>query len=203
MFIDLSVLLNEHTPVYPGDPATKIAPAGVLGRDGYCDHYVSVGTHVGTHIDAPMHMLEEGSSIDKRAVDQLIGHGVVVDVSGGYDLAAVQAANIQAGDVVLFYTRMASKYHDLVYFEEYPVMSEDIAQYLLDKKVKLVGMDACSVDGREGFPIHKILLSGNIFIIENLTNLDQLLGKKFRVFALPIKLEADGAPARVIAEITN
>ncbi len=55
--IDLSVLLNEKAPVYPGDPKTVIKQAGALDKDGANDNYVSVGTHVGTHIDAPFHML--------------------------------------------------------------------------------------------------------------------------------------------------
>lgn len=55
-FIDLSVPLNEDTPVYPGDPKTKITTAGILEKDGYEDHYVCVGTHAGTHVDAPRHM---------------------------------------------------------------------------------------------------------------------------------------------------
>jgi kynurenine formamidase len=63
MYVDLSVAVNEQTPVYPGNPATKIEQAGVLAKDGHCDHYISVGTHVGTHIDAPMHMLEGGKSL--------------------------------------------------------------------------------------------------------------------------------------------
>lgn len=71
MIIDLSVPVNEKTPVYPGDPATKIDPAGVLAKDGYNDHYISLGTHVGTHIDAPLHMLEGGQSLDKFLLSNL------------------------------------------------------------------------------------------------------------------------------------
>lgn len=63
--IDLSVPINENTPVYPGDPVTKIQPAGILYKDGYEDHYVCVGTHVGTHVDAPRHMVKNGESLDQ------------------------------------------------------------------------------------------------------------------------------------------
>lgn len=200
MIIDLSVPLNAQTPIYPGDPATKIEPAGVLAKDGYCDHYISVGTHVGTHIDAPKHMLENGASLDKTPVEQFVGRGCYVDVRNG-NFDAVKNTNIQAGDIVLLHTDMSEKYHEAVYFEDYPAMSEEIADYLVSKKVKMVGVDACSVDNKDGFPIHKILLAGNVLIIENLTNLNELAGKKFDVYALPIKLQIDGAPARVIAEV--
>ncbi len=200
MYIDLSVAINEQTPVYPGDPETKIEPAGVLAKDGYCDHYISVGTHVGTHIDAPMHMLENGRSLDQIAVDSFIGKGRYVEVKND-NFDAVKDARIQEGDIVLFCTGMSSRYYDSVYFDDYPAMSEEVARYLVDAKVKMVGTDTCSIDNKPGFPIHKILLEGNVLIVENLTNLTQLKGKEFTVYALPIKLQIEGAPARVIAEV--
>jgi len=96
---------------------------------------------------------------------------------------------------------LSGNYHEAIYFEDYPAMPVEIANYLVGKKVKMVGVDACSVDNKDGFPIHKILLSGNVLIIENLTNLSKLAGKNFKAYALPINLQIDGAPARVIAEV--
>lgn len=200
MYVDLSVPVNEQTPVYPGDPATNIETAGVLANDGYCDHYISLGTHVGTHIDAPMHMLEGGKSLDQFPIEQFVGNGKLVEVKST-DFGAVKAADIQEDDIVLFRTGMSDKYHDPVYFEDYPAMSEEVAQHLVEAKVKMVGVDTCSVDNQDGFPIHKILLAGNVLIIENLTNLSQLTGKDFKVYALPLNLQVDGSPARVIAEM--
>lgn len=200
MYVDLSVPVNEQTPVYPGDPSTKISPAGVLANDGYCDHYISIGTHVGAHIDAPMHMLEGGKSLDQMPLEQFMGKGRLVEVIGN-DFNAVKQASIQSGDIVLFLTGMSDKYYDPVYFEEYPAMSEEVAKYLVEIKIKMVGVDACSVDNQDGFPIHKILLGGNVLIIENLTNLRQLADKNFTIYALPINLQIDGSPARVIAQV--
>lgn len=201
-YFDLSVPINEDTPIYPGDPKTSIKPAGVLDKDGFCDHYVSMGTHVGTHVDAPMHMITGGKSLDQISVDHFIGRGVYVDVTDG-NFDAVKSADIQEGDIVLLHTGMSEKYHESAYFDDYLAMSEAIANYLVQKKIKIVGVDTCSVDNKDGFPIHKILLGGDVLIIENLTNLEQLEGKPFRIFALPINLQIDGAPARVIAEIVK
>jgi arylformamidase len=200
MIIDLSVPINEQTPVYPGDPMPSIKPAGVINKDGFCDHLVSLGTHIGTHMDAPMHMLEGGKSLDEFSVDQFVGNGIYIEVENG-DFSVVKSEAIQEGDIVLLSTGMSEKFHDTAYFDDYPAMPEDIANYLVDKKVKIVGVDTCSVDNQDGFPIHKILLGSEVLIIENLTNLSQLKGKKFRVYALPLKLQLDGAPARVIAEL--
>lgn len=200
MLIDLSVDLNEKTPVYPGDPETKINPAGVLETSGYTDHYVCVGTHVGTHMDAPSHMVKEGKNLDAFPIDKFSGRGVYVRVNGEFNLAEVQKADIQEGDIVLFHTGMSDKYHDPSYYETYPGITEEVANYLVEKKVKIVGVDMCSVD-HPPFPIHKILLGAETLIIENLTNLETLEGKIFRVHAFPVKLQIDGAPVRVVAEI--
>lgn len=199
--IDLSILVNEDTPLYPGDPRTKIQTVGVFEKDGYRDHLLIMGNHAGTHIDAPMHMLEEGKGIDGMPVETFVGRGKYIAVDGAFSMEAVRNANIEAGDIVLFYTGMSHKYYETDYFEKYPVLSEEIATYLVEQKVKMVGLDTGSADSAEGFPIHKILLSGDVLIIENLTNIEQLQGLDFMVYALPIKLDIDGAPARVIAVV--
>jgi kynurenine formamidase len=194
-YIDLSVPINEETPIYPGDPATKIAKAGDIKKDGYQDHLVSIGTHVGTHMDAPAHMIEGGSNLDVTPIDQFVGRGICIPIQDAFNLD-----EIKPGDIVLFNTGMDKYYHEPKYFEDYPPISEDVANCLVDKKIKMVGVDMCSPD-HDPFPVHKILLGADILIVENLTNLEQLVGKEFKVTALPIKLQIDGAPARVIAEL--
>lgn len=198
--IDLSVPINEQLPVYPGDPKTKIISAGELDRDGFTDHYVSFGTHAGTHIDAPLHMIKNGKSLDNFRVEHFVSRGCLVK---SFDLKEIKQNDIRAGDIVLFKTGMSEQYYDPEYFQHYPAMDVEVAQYLVSKKIKMVGIDTCSVDNMDGFPVHKILLKEDILIIENLTNLSELLNKPFKVYALPINLQVDAAPARVIAEVLN
>jgi arylformamidase len=200
--IDLSVAVNERTPVYPGDPSAKLEPGGQLDTDGFVDHIVTLGTHVGTHIDAPLHMLEGGKTLDQFPISRFVGPGRYVDARKGFSIQTLQEAGIKAGDIVLFHTGMSDHFHDPIYYDEYPAMSDEIAQYLVTAKVRMVGLDTGSADNRDGFPIHKTLLGGGVLIIENLTYLAPLRGHDFTVYALPIKFELDAAPARVIAEIT-
>lgn len=197
--IDLSVPLNEDTPVYPGDPKTVIKPAGVFNKDGYNDHFVSVGTHVGTHIDAPFHMIADGKTLGQIPVEQFVGRGCYIKVEGAFDLDVIRKADIREGDIVLFHTGATEFYNEPRYYSDTPEISEDVARYLVEKRVKAVGMDMSGPD-EEPFNTHKILLGGGVLIIENLTNLDKLAGKEFTVYALPVKLDLDGAPARVIAQ---
>lgn len=200
--LDLSVPLNEDTPIYPGDPKTKIKPAGIFDKDGYEDHFVCVGTHIGTHVDAPRHMVKDGKSLDQVSLEKFSGRGILVDVRRDFDLAKVKQSNIRQGDIALFYTGMGHVYHKSEYYDSYPAVTEEIANYLVAKKVKMVGVDMCSVD-HEPFPVHRILLKEEILIIENLTNLESLEGKEFKIYAFPIKLQIDGAPTRVVAEILD
>lgn len=201
MLIDLSVGIDENTPVYPGDPSTKIAPAGLLNEHGYQDHYISIGTHVGTHMDAPSHMLANGKNLNAYPIEKFSGRGVYIKVEGAFDKKAVEEAGIERGDIVLFHTGLSERYYDASYFTEYPAMGEDIAKLLVEKGAGIVGVDTCSVDREPNFPIHKILLAGETLIIENLANLKELSGKRFRVHAYPMALQVDGAPVRAVAEI--
>ena len=199
-FIDLSVPLNIQTPVYPGDPITKIEKAGIFEKHGYRDHYISVGTHVGTHIDAPNHMIKDGITLDKMPIERFSGKGVYIKAQKGLTLEIVQGVEIQEGDIVLLHTGMSEKYHDPEYFTAYPTLREELVRYFIEKKVKMIGIDSCSVD-YDPFPMHRILLQAGILLIENLTGLSELENKKFTVFAFPIKLDLDGAPARVVAQV--
>lgn len=202
MYIDLSVNVNEQTPVYPGDAPVKIETAGRIERDGFNDHVVSINTHVGTHIDAPLHMIANGQTLDTMPVDQFVGRGVLITVDTKVSITAVEQAGIQAGDIVIFHTNTSKHYFETSYFDQYPALTDEIARYLVSQKVKMVGIDTCSVDNQDDFPVHKILLSSGVLVLENLTNLDKLVGKDFKIYALPIKFTLDAAPTRVLAEVS-
>ena len=199
--IDLSVPISEFMPVYPGDPATKIEPGGTIQKDGFEDHYLSIGTHAGTHIDAPSHMILNGKTLDQFPLEAFVGRGVCIKIQNKrFDLQSIMAIPLQEGDIVFFHTGMSDRFTEKDYFDEYPAFPEELAHYLVQKKVKIVGVDMGSVD-HDAFSVHKIFLQNNILIIENLTNLLLLENKQFTVYAFPLKLSLDGSPVRVIAEI--
>jgi kynurenine formamidase len=200
MIIDLSVELSENTPAYPGDPKIGLRQSAAYASEGYLGHSVRLGTHTGTHIDAPAHMIEGEPTLGGLPLETFIGVGKLVK---GFSKEAIDAAGISVDDIALFDTGTSERYYDPSYFTDYPVMTEDVANYLLEKGVKMVGVDTCSVDDAEGFPIHKKLLAAGIPIVENLTNLSALYDRDFRVFALPLKLDVDGAPVRAFAVVQD
>ena len=196
---DLTVSLDPSTPVYPGDPSVAVKPAGRLATDGWNDHILTTGNHAGTHIDAPAHVLANGKTLDRFPLNHFVGRGRYVDARRGLNAKALKTADLAPGDIVLFDTGTSDRFHDASYYKDYPVLSLEMVELLVQAQVKMVGLDTGSADNQDGFPVHKALLQAEILIIENLTNLEPLRDREFDVYALPLKLALDGAPARVIA----
>jgi kynurenine formamidase len=202
MFIDLTHTFTDSMPVYPGDPCSRLYQSHFIKDAGFSDHRVESNMHVGTHMDAPLHMVEGGAYIAEIPLPHFNGAGHLVDARNKRSVAADLLANhsVKKGDIVLVWTDWSKKFHDPDYFDNYPQITEDFARQLVALGVSIMGLDTPSPD-KDPFPIHKILLGKNVLIVENLTNLESLEAfKSFRIHAYPIKYKADGAPVRVVAE---
>lgn len=202
MILDLSHAITSKTPVYPGDPPVVIEAAGQLAKDGFVDFKVTLGTHVGTHIDVPAHMIEGGKKLADYDIDTFVVQAICIDATNGFNKDVIESADIKPGMAVLFYTGMDKYFLEDKYWQDFPVLDAECCHLLIDKGVAMVGADTGSADNADGNPNHKSLLGAGILIIENLANLKMLVGKKFELTALPLKLEYDGAPARVIARLS-
>lgn len=204
--IDLTHTFTDDMPVYPGDPKSSLEQVAFIEKDTYNDHKLTTVMHVGTHMDAPFHMIARGKKIDQITPDRFIGKGALIDARGKEKVDATLLSNytIQEDSCVLVYTGYGSKYRSQDYYKGYPEFTKDFASKLVELKVKMVGMDMLGPDYDKPWVTHKILLESEILIIENLTNLDKLLNvKDFEVMALPAKLHADAAPVRVIAKVID
>ncbi|HZE87000.1 MAG TPA: cyclase family protein [Methylomirabilota bacterium] len=203
-YIDLTHTFTPDMPVYPGDPKATLEQVAEISKDTYNDHKISTVMHVGTHMDAPLHMIEDGKRIDELKIENFFGRGVVIDVRGKMSIDASVIGNIQIdkGSIVLLYTGFGNKYRTDDYFKNYPEVKEDFANKMAELGVKSVGMDMLGPDYDKPWLTHKALLAKDITILENLTNLDQLLNvDDFNIIALPVKFQSDAAPVRVIAVI--
>ncbi len=195
MYLDLTMPLDEKTPVYPDAPKQEIVQVATIEEDGWNEKRLTINSHIGTHIDAPSHMIEGGKTLSDFSLDTFIGDAVVLSLENP-DLTL-----ITKGDIVFFHTRHTEKAYDPDFFTNNPVLSTELAQNLVDLGVKIVGIDSFSPDN-EPWPVHKILLKQDILIVENLVNLDTLVGKRFTCHILPLKItDGDGAPCRVIAKL--
>jgi len=205
--IDLSHTITTDMPVYTGTEPPRITDACSIARDGYREKALSIYSHTGTHIDAPAHILEKGSTLDTLPVDHFYGKATVLDVShiSGPDIT-IDCINLMVSktcvDFVIFYTGWYHKWGTPAFFKGFPAPSSETAKYLAGLGIKGVGTDAISIDRAcaTDFTIHEILLQNKIVIIENLTNLFNLSGELFTLCCWPLKIAgADGAPVRAVA----
>jgi kynurenine formamidase len=200
-FIDLSWDIFDNMAVYPSDNPVKLHQDKFLEKDGYNYFQLEIGLHAGTHIDTPMHMLNDKTFISGVPLDRFTGKGCLLDVRGERVIGFKQEYSniINSNDIVILFTGYRDGYGTEEYFLNHPVVGEDLADFFVEKKIKMLGMDLPSPD-RYPFGIHKKLLKNNILLIENLTNLAELVNvKSFTIYAFPLKIRADASIARVVA----
>lgn len=204
-YIDLSLDIVNDMPVHPYDDEVKLYQDKFLDKDKYNNFKVEIGMHAGTHIDTPMHLTNKLTYMNEIPVESFIGKGCLLDVRGEDIISYKNEYNdlVAEDDIVILFTDHSRKYGTEAYYASHPIVSEELADFFIGKKIKMLGMDLPSPD-QYPFEIHKKLFNNNILIIENLTNLDRLLGfKNIQIIALPLKIKAEASMARVIASIND
>lgn len=201
--IDISHVLNNETPIYPGDYSLSLTKYKTLEKDYYTSYLLTSCLHTGTHIDVPMHLINDDKLASDFLIDDFIGKGVLLDVRGEniIDMKPRYEEIIEENSVVLLYTGFDEFYGMEKYFTNHPILSAELSDFLISKKIKILGMDMPSPD-RSPFTIHKALLSNGIFVLENVTNLQELLKiNSFEVIALPLKISAEASFTRAICRV--
>ena len=149
-------------------------------------------------------MIRGGRMLDSYPLDRFHGRGVLLDVRSGAATPDVPNAGIDDGCIVLLWTGLSDDQRAPDYYSRVPELPMDLVDGLIASGVKMVGVDAGSIDG-EPFAIHQALLSRGVLIAENLVGLSAIASRaeselaEFTVWALPLNLETEASPARVIA----
>ncbi|TAH73807.1 MAG: cyclase family protein [Anaerolineaceae bacterium] len=200
-YIDLSQDITHDMPVHPYDDKVKLYQDKFLDKDKYVSYKLESCMHSGTHIDTPMHLTNRETYINKIPIDKFIGRGVLLDVryESNIKYKGEYSNMIEEDDIVLLFTGHSDRYGTEEYYTDQPVIDEELADFFVQKNIKILGMDLPSPDNYP-FEIHKILFANNILIIENLTNLSELIAvKNFNVIAFPLKIRAEASMVRVVA----
>ncbi|MFV2014087.1 MAG: cyclase family protein, partial [Candidatus Heimdallarchaeota archaeon] len=163
-------------------------------------------TAVGTYLDVPFHRFADGKDISQFDLSDFILEGIIVDASSDNKnnaiLSAIESSSMK-GKALLIYFGKGSEWGTEAYYT-YPALTQDEIDQIAASKVKLVGVDTINIDDSSRYhrPAHTKFLSNNILIVENLTNLDKILNKKFRLFAVPLNIpKVPNMPVRVFAEV--
>lgn len=201
--LDVSVPLTGGMPAYPGNPDFELQPIKRIAQGGSSNvSRLVLGTHTGTHVDAPKHFIDDGASVDSLPLELLIGRARVVEITrrGGIGAEDLAAAGLREDLRVLLKTPNSALWNSNAFHEDYSHVTESGARYLVEQGVKVVGIDYLSIEQfrKPGAPAHRMLLSNGVIIIEGL-NLSDAEPGMYEMYCLPLPVTGgDGAPARVV-----
>jgi arylformamidase len=202
-WIDISVTLHNGMAQWPGDPEFRMKSTSDMEHgDSYSLSQISMGSHTGTHIDAPLHFIKNGLSINHIPLDTVVGRARVLEIKDDKSIKPdeVRGFGIQRGERILFKTRNSIQWQTDRFIDDFVFLSDEAADLLANMKVKVIGVDYLSVGNfkDDGSYPHRVLLKAGVWIIEGL-DLSAVSPGKYSLICLPLKLEkGDGAPARAI-----
>jgi arylformamidase len=198
--IDVTRPVFSGMPVWPGDPPCRCGWSARLPDDGVNAAELSLGAHTGTHVDGPLHVLEDGARIGDLPLAAFVGPAHVVDTGDRPQIGADWLAAHLPTACERLLLRTCAWRDPRVFPARWPTLTFDAAHFLVDRGVRLLGTDAPSPESAESevLPVHRILLSAGVPIVENLL-LDHVPGGAYELIALPLRLaEADASPVRAV-----
>ncbi len=202
---DITLTISPDLPTWPGDPGVEIERVEKI-EDGSNANVsrVDMGVHTGTHVDAPYHFLQDGITVDELNLSLLTGRAYVLHLP---EVDLITAAVLEEAQIpprtrrVLFKTRNSELWAgaETEFQTDFVGLSEDGAEYLVRRGVKLVGMDYLSIAPfKQSRPTHERLLEAGVVVVEGL-NLTEVEQGRYTIYCLPLKIaNSDGAPARAI-----
>ena len=208
--IDLTHVMKEGMPVYPGTEPPRFDPANSYEKDGFRETRISMHSHTGTHMDPPAHLFPRRTTLDQFPPEQFIGKAVVIDC---HDLAEGEAITMErirrAGedaekaDFLLFRLGWDQRWGTEAYFGDYPCLDGEVMDFILEGDYKGIGFDVIGLDPIADADLtrHKKLFAGKEIVnIENLCHLDRCGKGLFWFSCFPLKIEnSDGSPIRAVA----
>jgi arylformamidase len=171
--IDISVPNGPGQHVYPGDPQPRIEQVKAIRKGDVCNiSLLTMGSHTGTHVDAPYHFIDGGPRLGDVPLDRMVGEALVVDLRGRspIDAAALAEAPIRRGDILICRTDNSERWAAAAFQRDFTYVTLDAATLLVERGVRAIGFDYLSIEafGSSEFPVHLCLLGAGVFIIEGL-----------------------------------
>lgn len=205
MLRDISFPYSSTMAIYPNNPNFSIQRVQDLEKgDSANVSLISMGSHTGTHIDAPAHFIAGGKTVDQLELEAMNGTAKVFDVRGNREITKklLSRYEINEGDIVIFKTDNSETFRGDVVLTDYVTLDYDAAEYLVEKKVKMVGIDYMTIERPKtkrvpGQSIHTILLSQEVLIAETL-DLSKVEEGRYLLYCFPLNIiGADGVPVRM------
>lgn len=207
--LTMEIVSGMKTCNTPWHSDVNIEAMGSIQEVGRNTKRIVLGSHSGTHMDAPSHFIEDGIGIDQLCLETMCGDISIFDLSYCGPKTVVTPDMLDENllsDRILLKYGWYTMWDTEEYYESFPILSMGTAEKIVRAGVKFVAMDTPSPDAaraileKDDSPVHKLFFQNNIIIVEYLTNTDAIdRNKKYEIFALPLKVTgSDGAPCRVI-----
>jgi kynurenine formamidase len=212
--VDLSIPVGPETQIYPGDPAPAVERAMTIERDGANVLALHLGSHTGTHVDAPFHFEADGDRLEDVGLDRFVGGAVIADVTGhgdrepiGWEALSPYADLMRPGTIFVLRTGWSERFYGTERYYDHPFLTAAACERVLERGVRTLAIDALNPDEtvtdgtEERWDVHHLVLGAGGVIAENLTNLSAIDFEEPVLFLFPLRLagDADGAPCRAIA----
>ena len=203
---DISLTISPTLPTWPGDPPLELELIESMDKGAHDNvTRISASVHLGTHVDAPHHFLNDGRTVESLPLDVLTGPCYVTQLPDGVE--AITSEVLDRSEIssemkrVLFGTRNSHLWAkgESKFQTDFVAITEDGAEWLVEHEIQLVGVDYLSVAPYgDSVPTHTVLLKAGVVIVEGL-NLSQVMRGFYYLYCLPLKIAgSDGAPARAI-----
>jgi kynurenine formamidase len=211
--VDLTLPVDSTTMVYPGDPLIDVVATDTAADSGFNVHRITVGSHAGTHVDAPFHIDDDGARIDEVDLRLFLAPAVLLDVRHRVDRERITRADLaprlqelSAGVIAVVHTGWTIHWGTPRYYA-HPFLDPDACAAILERGVVSIAVDAMSIDETvdaehpgEGWPCHQQVLGAGGVLIENLAHLDRIDFPDPVLSTLPLRLPGvDGSPVRAVA----
>jgi len=200
---DVSHAIYPGMLVWPGDPPVEVEESKAIAEGGSSNvSYLRMGSHTATHIDAPRHFFDDGKGVDALSLEVLWGRARLFHLPEArvIDRKLLEGLDLEGVSRILLRTSNSLRLKKLQFDPDYTYLSEDGAVYIVERGIKLVGVDYLSIEEyhKPGHPIHRTLLEAGVVIVEGL-DLEVAPPGDYELVCLPLKIrDGDGAPARVL-----
>ncbi len=197
--IDLTQPLHNDMLYFDGD---KPFCAKTQRIDDFTISEVSMSVHNGTHLDVFQHFTADRRNVQDFSLQDFVFSAWVFDVRDQLVIDVIDGLDrIHPGDAVLFYTGHAQYFKEKKYYQAYPVVSEKLVRELIDRGVKLIGLDTPSPD-KAPYEMHRLLFDNEVFVVENLCRLEVLpQATKLQLFIVPLPLPTEASPVRAFVMV--
>lgn len=198
---DISLNIEEGMISFPGDTIPEFKRIKKIEADNYNLSNMKVSVHVGTHVDAPSHFIENGRTIEEIPPQRFMGEVQVIEIEDNNEIKKSELESIDFhSKKILFKTKNSNIISENIFYDDFVYLNYEAAEYLIESGVDFIGIDYLTIESIDttDFAVHKLLLKNNVIVLEGI-NLKEVEPGNYKMISLPLKLTgAEASPVRAL-----